>query len=448
MLVNLPPNVGTCVVFRNVVTAAQEQLISEEITPLMVKEGQKLFVDTEKTQLKNNVVELFGWQQTQEFHNWRTRSVAKVRGLVWIPTLTRLLDAIDTGFAKYLPSPDGTVRERTIDAARFIELHQPGFEMHVEHPAMGTAFLLLNLLGDTIIELDDEATDRRGQVYLPSRGMMLLADELRWGWRWGERTATRQTFTGPQLRKVVDTDEIRLLVQLWHHETFLFDRHLLIEEIEGNLRKSSGLNEGSGTLPTSCNEEFYSADAPSLMNAMHSEGKGRLGGDLASESSDDQTYEGVAEKIASKEVDPSAKIRMMSEQFTTQKQHVHNVIGVIQKMTGSYQTTGEIPDDKWLKEQHEEIKKYTLPGERQITMENLEEIWDDANSKAEKYRAKLQSMDYDGSEGARKRTIDIGYDPDNPKPLDAKRVNEAFAPFMEASNFAKELSLQPSKKSR
>lgn len=427
-IVNFPCETGSCLVFRNAISDYDEELIIEELSRILPKEGQSYYADPTRVDQKivrNVYLELFGYRDFTETKNWRRTDVKRVPGLAWSPTLVRFCEKVGaTALGGELP-----------DVARVVEHHLPGYEMHTEHPTVGRSFLYLNLMSDTVLHFDDEATQRSGSVYLPQRSLMMCSGELRWGWRFGEHPQKEKSFLGSTgLRKMVSSD-MRLSIQLWKFDSKLVDRRQLQDELESAVReaerKSAELKAEQAVKalePADSKDEEEPKVSfklpPKLRETIMNNGKpskpqpGVLGGELSP--GGDMTSGGVKKTMADMERD----MKLYKESF-------HNVQGVMKEMKRKQEANEQL-DDAWIKSQMEQTKgrNSELDGDYNYDPSNPEAAWELADEKARTYKQKLKMMNYDDDPSKEAKSVDLGFDPDVVAPLDVKGTLHKLAPHM------------------
>ncbi|KAG5494510.1 hypothetical protein GH5_02533 [Leishmania sp. Ghana 2012 LV757] len=433
-LVSLPPHVQRCAVYRNVVSLHEEELIHAELSRVLQREGQAIVwkgSTPEDRVIKHLYLEMFGTdKEFTEVRNWQKKEVRHLPGLLWSPTLLRVLSDVAPPLIGAMP-----------DTARVLEHQIPGYEMHVEHPTVGTSFLYLNLLSDTVLDFDDESTGRCGQVLLPSRALLCVSGEARWGFRFGEKTEEVHTYLSANgTRRRVETD-LRLSVQLWKLNPNLVDGRVLQERLEESMevagsrlaedaakcRELEKDHEEASTVlrhPDVQTPSLPAAVGPRrpldtfLAQAMEKvSGKGVLGGDLAhAESSLAFGQVGTKKTMGS--------IRTDYEQY---KQHFSKVYGILQDMK-TMQDTGQPINDVWLKKRMMESSSVDAEKDLEDGFDphNIEGTWDRVDAKARFYKAKLKTMDYDGTAFLNSRMPDISQD----APLDMRSTIRKMAPHV------------------
>lgn len=439
-LVSLPPQVRRCEVFRNAVTLDEEELIYAELGRVLQREGQIVVHQgstPEDKVIKHTYLELFGTEKDfTEVKNWQRKEVRRLPGLLWSPTLLRILREVAPPLLGAVP-----------DTARVVEHQIPGYEMHVEHPTVGTGFLYVNLLSNTVLDFDDESTGRRGQVYLPARALLCVSGEARWGFRFGERTEEVHTFVAANgTRRRVETD-MRLGVQVWKLNPNLLDGRVLQERLEESMEVAGkrlaeeaaaarrARESGSGTDPgADAALQPPGLETPSLAAAAaanpqrpldtflaaameNASGKGALGGDLA-------TGEGGAS------TGPAAAKKAMGEirqDYGQYKQQFSNVYCILQDMK-VMQDAGQPINDLWLKKKMTESSQVDPEKDREDGFDagNIEGTWDRVDAKARFYKTKLKTMDYDGTAFLNSRMPDVSQD----APLDMRSTIRKMAPHV------------------
>lgn len=436
-LVALPPSVRRCDVFRNVVTLDEEEQIYAELGRVLQRDGQTVVWEgstPEDKVIKHIYLEMFGTEKEfTEVKNWQKKEVRHLPGLLWSPTLLRVLNDVAPPLIGTMP-----------DTARVVEHQIPGYEMHVEHPTVGTAFLYLNLLCDTVIDFDDESTGRRGQAFLPSRSLMCVSGEARWGFRFGERTEELHTFTSSSgTRRRVETD-MRLSVQLWKLNPNLLDGRVLQERLEESMEVAGQrLAEEAAKRREAQRDRAEAVEAltppnvqtPALSSsndvqrpldsflaaAMENvSGKGLLGGDLAQ-------GQGSGAKAAGGPAGKKPTMSEVREDYGQYKQQFSNVYGILQDMK-VMQDSGQPINDLWLKKKMTESSQVDPEKDRAdgFDPENIEGTWDTVDAKARFYKAKLKTMDYDGTAFLNSRMPDVSQD----APLDMRATIRKMAPHV------------------
>ncbi|EPY31688.1 hypothetical protein STCU_03330 [Strigomonas culicis] len=379
--------------------------------------------------VKHTYLELFGTEKEfTEVKNWKKKEVRRLPGLVWSPTLLALM-------RKLGPSLIGSVP----DTGRVVEHNMPGYEMHVEHPTVGSRFVYLNLLSDTVLQFDDESTGREGHVYLPSRSLMCVSDEARWGFRFGERSEDCHTFkTKHGVRRQIDTD-LRLSVQLWKLSPGLLDSRFLQERLEESIAMvGKGLSKEAAKAREKEREEqeaheallpfkdtMYAIDPAVASDPLRGflssafekkKATGLLGGDLESDGED-------------KPVRSSAKksIGDVKEDYEKYKDQFTSIQGILQDMK-SMQDAGQPINDLWLQKKIREKSNADpeMDAEAGFDPSNVEGTWDKVDAKARFYKEKLKKMDYDGTAFLNSRMPDISQD----APLDMRTTITKIAPHV------------------
>lgn len=432
-LVSLPPNVGTCAVYRNVLTMEEEEIIYEELSRVLQKEGQPSPLEGSapaEQLIKHTYLEMFGTEKEwTEVRNWQKKEVRRLPGLMWTPTLLRILRDIAPSLLGDLP-----------DTARVVEHQFPGYEMHVEHPTVGCSFLYFNLLSDTVLDFDDESTNRQGQVFLPSRSLLHVSGEARWGFRFGERAEEVHTFTlSNGTRRVVDTD-MRLSIQLWKLNANLLDGRLLQERIEDSIEMvSKRMAEEAAAKRTAKQDEEEALEAlqlpgndipsfagiatsPNPMESFvvaameQSSKRGPLGGDLtqASGASDSTSTE-------------SPTMGDIQGDYGRHKKQFANVYGILQDMK-AMQDAGQPMNDLWLTKKMREGASVNDEKDRRegFDPQDIEGTWDKVDAKARFYKAKLKTMDYDGTAFLNSTMPDVSQE----TPLDMRSTIRKIAPYV------------------
>ena len=521
LLTSFPDGVGSCTVFRNVLSSAEEQLIWEELMPVMKQEGTLHFAEATKVdekRLRNIYLELYGMKPYTDINNWKKQETKQVPGFVWTPTFVKWLRKVGPEIEAFINKMDGvrltpmptavaggllgglggdgagssssslfstggkqgtpilspqlkdtapnpsakgpqppTVVEGPVhwlDMGRIVEHNDPGYEMHTEHPTTGRYFIYVNLLSETVLTFDDEATGRVGHVLLPQRSLMVCSSELRWGWRVGEHSSRTQTYE--KATTVVDADgsvrpsvfrrtvapDIRLSLQLWKYDAKLADRRHLQSQIESSVRAALGGDgagtsydgeeggsngSGSGTSGGAFKIDAFALDggadkankpqeikrgtspldmtkatAPNINDANNSIGLGKLGGDLVSQADRDAVARSasVTAAAAASSGDSSSTavaapktMQQVDKDFSKYKDSFARLTGVMADIK-TREDAGMKVSDEWLKEKMNFDKEGDEYG---FDPANPERTWEQIENKARFYRDRIQGMDYDGT---------------------------------------------------
>ncbi|EAN88702.1 hypothetical protein C3747_94g179 [Trypanosoma cruzi] len=405
-LVVLPAGVRRVEVYRNAVSSREESIIWDELSLVLEREGQKALSERSTPQskiVKHTYLEMHGDQRFTEVRSWQRKELRRLPGLVWSPTLMACMRDVAPALLGSVP-----------DTARVVEHNMPGYEMHIEHPTVGCCFLYLSLLSDTVLSFDDEPTGRRGQVFLPQRSLMRCSGEARWGWRFGEQPNDTHTFISDAgVRRVVETD-MRLSVQLWRFTPQLLDARVLQDRVEASIRR---LEERENNRPDVEHTEEPCESPKSDFTAAsvgQNTGGGPLGGDYAANTSPDP---GGGTKIT---------MGTIEKDYDKYKQKFQNVHGVLQEMK-ALQDAGQPINDMWLKRKildgQGNAEQDTSDG---FDAEDVEGTWDRVDARARFYKARLKSMDYDGSGSLNNTMPDITED----APLDMKKTIRKIAPLV------------------
>ena len=350
-LVAVPSGVSSVVVYRNVVTEQEENKLWDELS-YVLKEGETFYSPLgggstlEEQCPRCTQVELYGFKPYTEVKNWRKRETVKVPGLVWSPTLQTVLEGLVNDLLGC-----------TADMAKVVEHVEPGVDMHTEHPSFGSRFALLNLLSDTVLELDDEATSRKGQVLLPQRSLAVFSGEIRWGWRFGEHPRDTHAFTSCNIRKRVQPD-LRLSVQCWSFNPRMADHRKLQEMVSTALTQIEQHQEG-----------------PRLMKDTRERvSEGKLGGHLYSD-------EGKDRRRSQEQLNVEAQI------LKSKQSNLVKLLDTVKERENKGQSVSE----EWMRSQLPELQQKDEygydPDNQSHHVELLEE-------KARKYRDKMKGMDY------------------------------------------------------
>ncbi|KEG08055.1 hypothetical protein DQ04_08121020 [Trypanosoma grayi] len=408
-LVALAPGVGRVDVYRNVVSARNEERIWNELNLVLEREGQKVLLENSTPQnkvVKHTYLEMHGDQQFTEVKSWQRKEVRRLPGLTWSPTLMAMLQDVAQPLLGAMP-----------DTARVVEHNLPGYEMHIEHPTVGCCFLYLSLLSDTVLTFDDESTGRRGHVLLPQRSLLRCSGEARWGWRFGEQPSETHTFVGESgIRRVVEPD-MRLSVQVWKFTPQLLDARLLQDRMEQTMRHFEECERHRAEAGTT--EERRPSPPRDLTAASveQTAGTGPLGGDYAA---------GMSSPSSLPRGGASSSMDHIAKDYTGYKQQFQNVYGVLQEMK-ALQDAGQPINDMWLKQK---IQSGQKDAERDASegfdADDVEGTWDRVDARARFYKARLKGMDYDGSANLNRHMPDVTED----APLDMKKTIRKIAPLV------------------
>lgn len=358
------------------------------------------------------------------------------------------------------------------DMARVVEHNLPGYEMHMEHPSTGLGFLYFNLLADTVLDLDDECSQRRGQVYLPARSMMAVSQEVRWGFRFGEAPQSVHYFSAASsaaTSRRVDTD-LRMSVQVWKLRPHLLDARILQERMEQSVvayLAGHGRDDSSRSARTesACDGDVCDADGSTALvhdgthtkkqqqqqhkyntvdeedtavaatgdpvvashavaqslETSSTEGQGLLGGDYV------RAHDGRTPATA---VRGAAKVTLgdVASDYAGYKTQFKQVHGILQEMKALHDA-GQPVNDVWYRRKLAETSGADWTAEREkngFDGENLEATWDGADAKARFYKAKLRTMDYDGTAFAHSSMPDLSSE----VPLDMRSTIRKVAPLV------------------
>ncbi|CCD15855.1 unnamed protein product, partial [Trypanosoma congolense IL3000] len=241
-LVSLPRDVRRVVVYRNAASVDFEQRICAELEVVLQRDGYSAFAETSTPQqkiVKHTYLEMHGEHRGfTEVKSTQRKEARRLPGLLWSPTMVAWMKEVAPQLSLF---PPGVIP----DTARVVEHNMAGYEMHTEHPTVGSCFLYLSLLSDTVLNFDDEATGRRGEVFLPQRSLMCCSGEARWGWRFGEQSRDEHTFVNVTgVRRTVPTD-LRLSIQLWRFTPGLLDARLLQDRVEESIQQLDKVKEVS-----------------------------------------------------------------------------------------------------------------------------------------------------------------------------------------------------------
>lgn len=485
-LVHLPQNVKRCEVFRGAISMEEQERIHMEWWEVLEKEGQQQVIGSSNVnkEVKNTFLDIYGDKKFTEVKSNQKREVSRLPGFTWSPTMNTILkerlmplvrdrqewkiqhkgvrigdEAFVTGvsLATSFPEDDPKILP---DMGRVVEHSLPGYEMHVEHPTVGSFFLYLNLLSDTVLIFDDEATGRQGNVYLPAGSVMYVAEEARWGFRFGEVSELCHTFITPSgTHKRVETD-LRLSIQLWkfqpgllgydslqsrlddalevvekkmlqthekekNEKTVKHDAHLdtlkdrkeAIEALRNMSQKSFADvykgNSANAASPSSFSSSFLS---PTMSETGELHGGGLLGGDMPDTRPPD-----------SSSFSAESLLKGVKGDFHVHRTQFTKIQGVLEEMK-LMQQKGQPVNDMWMKQKITEnnVEDAERDAKEGYDPNDVEGSWDKVDGKAKFYKAKLRSMDYDGAAFLHSRMPDISED----APLDMKSTIAKMVPHV------------------
>lgn len=450
-LARLPSGVRQCDVYRNAITMREQEQIHQEWLRVLEKEGEKqeLASSTENKVLKNTFVDIFGDKNFTEVKSNHKREIRRLPGLVWSPTMMKVLDDL---CPLLWSCPSGAP-----NMGRVVEHSLPGYEMHTEHPTVGSSFLYLNLLSDTVLVFDDESTTRSGSVLLPAGSVMRVSGEARWGFRFGEESEDEHEFIFENgVKRSIATD-LRLSIQLWRFHPGLLDCFLLQERMQESLHFAKQRLEGGEPIESSKNEGSTSTALPNANSEKKKDveeaiealkqlketdfsnvlkgsssgtpsqpeitstdvepslGSGLLGGDFREVRSDAPSLK--ADRL----------LHNLKGDFSKHKTQFAKIHGVLEEMK-LLQSKGEPIDDMWMKRKITENN--TIDAERDAregyNPDDVEGSWDKVDGKAKFYKRKLKTMDYDGTAFVHSRMPDVSQD----APLDMKATIAKLAPHV------------------
>lgn len=485
-LVNFPSNVARCEVFRGAISMEEQERIHMEWWEVLEKEGQQQIEGSsaENKVVKNSFLEIYGEKNFTEVRSSQKKEISRLPGLTWSPTMMRILEERlmpivrerqlwwmqkipfekrsgenCTSNSKLLPSPSLTSKNLIPDMGRVVEHSLPGYEMHVEHPTVGSFFLYLNMLSDTVLVFDDESTGRQGNVYLPAGSAMYVAEEVRWGFRFGEVAEPYHTFITPLgIRRRIETD-LRLSIQLWKFQPGLLGYDSLqnrlddaldvvekrLDRIEGEeLRRSEkhrndeveklkDTREAIEALRSTKQTPFADvykgnsvtgATMPTVSSGLCSttplsgdlRGSGLLGGDLP-DARPPETTSLSAESL----------LKNVKGDFNVHRTQFTKIQGVLEEMK-LMQSKGQPVDEMWMKKKISEnnVEDAERDAKEGYDPNDVEGSWDRVDGKAKFYKSKLRSMDYDGTAFLHSRMPDISKE----APLDMKGTITKIAPYV------------------
>eukprot|EP00796_Vickermania_ingenoplastis_P010650 gene10650-7397_t len=436
-LVCFPKGVGSCCVYRKVVSLEDQEKIHQEWSRVLDKEGEQQVLGSSPDHkvVKNTFLEIYGDKDFTEVKSNQKKEIRRLPGLTWSPTLLKVLD-------KIVPVLFGGIRP---DMGRVVEHSLPGYEMHMEHPTVGSAFLYMNLLSDTVLTFDDESTGRVGQALVPAGAVMHPSEDI-------------HIFTSASgAKRRVETD-MRLSIQLWKLHPGLLDCRILQDRLEDSLevveRKLSDKENKGATdseteklrdtkeaiealksLKTTSFADVYTGPAgasPASPNAdketrssfvasslggdgLEEPGGGLLGGDW-------KTNRPSAESLSAEKL-----MKGVKGDFKVHKGQFAKIQGVLEEMK-AMQSKGQPINDMWMKQKITENN--TEDAERDAregyNPDDVEGSWDNVDAKARYYKTKLRSMDYDGTAFLNSRMPDVSQD----APLDMKSTIAKIAPHV------------------
>lgn len=438
-LVALPPGVQRCEVYRNLLTLDEEERIYEELSQVLQKEGDiepHPSSTAERKVIKQIYMDMFGEKEFTEVKSLQRKEVRRLPGLRWSPTLQVVLREVSVPLIGVTP-----------DTARVVEYSYPGYEMHVEHPTVGGAFLYFNLLSATVLNFDDEASQRTGQVYLPPRALMVVSGEARWGFRFGEAAEEEyHTFVAPSGTTREVPVDLRMSVQLWKFSPNLLDQRILQERVEENIgflekaakehvggpaktpdeeATSSALIDSGSTLPVNPaagggGKKSSPEQLLSFLTTAHKKESG--GGVLGGEMGEAEGGQPATPRRSEKEV-----MAEVGEKVAKQKGYLAGLQSVMSEMK-AMEESGVMIDNAYLQRK---IKESALSDPARdeaegFDPENIEKSWDNVDAKAQFYRNKLRSMDYDGTAFLNSRMPDLS----EQTPLDMRNTIRKLTPFV------------------
>jgi hypothetical protein len=413
-LIDLPPAATKdCAVYRNVISAQQEQLLWEELQPLIAKAGQTAYApgsgsSREKAAVRNVSLDLHGFDDYKEVRDDQRRETRRTPGLVWSKTLLDIAKTVGREVLGDVP-----------DTVRVLEHHMPGYEMHVEAPPFGAAFFAIHLLAPGVISFDNEAGGERGVCLLPERGLMHVQGALRWGWRVGESFEPVMRF--PKLREEFEA-EYRIGVWFFKFNAALADHRGLADEMSTSLEKHARGREGQiraedvVVLPSG---STYAAEVDTVSAQRERErkeverreriakekaeeeafarealeGTGLLGGDLP-----ESDVKGSRREEFKKPKDAATN----QQNFDAYKKDFARIGKVMERIKENAEA-GKGTDEDWMRlELTNAMSASETRGSGPIDAmghddANPAKTWDDIAGRADTYRQKLKAMDFDAS---------------------------------------------------
>lgn len=485
-LVNLPQNVKRCEVFRGAISMEEQERIHMEWWEVLEKEGQQQVIGSSNAnkEVKNTFLDIYGEKKFTEVKSNQKREVSRLPGFTWSPTMNSILkerlmplvrdrqqwkmqrkEARNSGEtfstdASLAASSPADALNILPDMGRVVEHSLSGYEMHVEHPTVGSFFLYLNLLSDTVLIFDDEATGRHGNVYLPAGSVMYVAEEARWGFRFGELSELWHTFITPSgTHRRVETD-LRLSIQLWKFQPGLLgcdslqsrlddalevvEKKLLLthdkEKVAENMEQDTQLDKLKDTKEAiealrSMNQKSFadvykgnSANvastasisssflSPTVPKSGELPGSGLLGGDMPDTRPPD-----------SSSLSAKSLLKNVKGDFHVHRTQFTKIQGVLEEMK-LMQQKGQPVNDMWMKQKITEnnVEDAERDAKEGYDPNDVEGSWDKVDGKAKFYKAKLRSMDYDGTAFLHSRMPDISED----APLDMKSTIVKMVPHV------------------
>jgi hypothetical protein len=374
-LVSLPESVAHCCrVYRNFVAQEQEQIVWEELTRLLAKDGQTAYGGPAKFDdkaVRNVRMELYGFENFHQARDMMKMTPKNIPGLVFSATIVEIVK-------KKLPGLVGGV---VFDSARVTEHQLPGDEMHVESPTTGNSFAYLSLLSDTVVTFDNEGEGLSGEVYLPARSLMIVNGELRWGWRWGERSEAVHKFKSKRVEP-----EYRFSIQMWKAQPGLVDRHGLQESLKENFKAAA-----SEKLPADVLKKVLEKPEDTVLDELEKDkGKGLLGGDYVDRTMQVPNKPGApGAGVAPGEARPRT-LQDSADGLQRSKADFNRITQTMQ-VVEEKRKRGEEVSDEWMQSQ---FKWGSGPDPDGFDVNNPTDSWEEMGQKAMRYRNKLKAMKY------------------------------------------------------
>eukprot|EP00759_Apiculatamorpha_spiralis_P040472 PhF_6_TR39030/c0_g1_i1/m.58416 len=246
-LIDCPAGVGTAQVFRNVVTEEEEQIMYEEMAPLLKSFGQPVMSTTDmllkatssdgkKRTVQRVICDLHGGADTglTDLYDAMQKKVRKLPGFGYTPRTFNAISRVAQGVGI----------DYVIDTARINEYYAPGCDMHVDNPSVGPTWGILSLFAPSVMTFDEETTGRTAYALLPPRSFLLLSGELRWGWRHGVQYDTPHRFKGRDIHP-----DYRISLVVWKlHKGLLNTTDVAQQIIKAKMEEDAVKGKKSGPV--------------------------------------------------------------------------------------------------------------------------------------------------------------------------------------------------------
>lgn len=400
----LPPSVAGCaVVYRSAVTEDEEQRLWEELHMIMAKDGQVAYVtgSVDARRVRNTAADLFGWDAFTELNDYATMSARRVPGLPFSPALATF--ARGTGswaLSRALAStPDATSTPVVPDGARLVEHQLPGYELHMESPTIGAAWVYLSLLSGTVVHFDCEASGEQGCVHVPARALLCVKGALRWGWRFGERfldgspDAAHEippAVPGGRPRRVRPAD-YRFSVQLYKAAPGMVDRGRLTAVAEKSLATAAALPGASESVRRAAEDPAAAAAERDAASA----GRGLLGGDYIAPK---KTAPGALPSTAARTGNVALDVAAETDKGKQVRRDMNTFAQTLTELQ-ERQNRGEPVDEAWIKQR---FNKIDLPegatDENGFSPSDPMGTWDLIGERARDHQRRIAAMRYEGLE--------------------------------------------------